>query len=100
MSPLLKDYMEIVALLIPAVEIVIAGMLLYHRTRRLGLYASFMLMLLFTAYIIIILNYASYVPCSCGGIINKLGWEGHLWFNSLFTVLAGVSYYLYPRSKH
>lgn len=49
-------------------------------------------MTMFTAYIISILNFASYVPCSCGGVLEKLSWSEHLIFNAVFIVfgLAGI----------
>jgi hypothetical protein len=45
-------------------------------------------MILFTTYIVIILNFSSFVPCSCGGILEKLGWTAHLIFNVVFIVLG------------
>ena len=57
-------------------------------TRRAGLTASYFLMVMFTAYIFIILNYSSFVPCSCGGILEKMNWTQHLVFNFVFISLA------------
>jgi hypothetical protein len=45
-------------------------------------------MVMFTAYIVAILNFSNYVPCSCGGVLEKLGWREHLIFNSAFVVLG------------
>src|SRR5690606_23761035 len=44
----------------------------------------------FTVYIYLILNYSPFVPCSCGGILEKMGWTEHLWFNIIITLLAIV----------
>lgn len=46
---------------------------------------------MFTAYIIVILNYSSFVPCSCGGILEEMGWKEHLIFNIAFTILAAIA---------
>jgi hypothetical protein len=43
---------------------------------------------MFTFYIVIILNFSSFIPCSCGGILEKLGWREHLIFNIFFLFLA------------
>jgi uncharacterized membrane protein YphA (DoxX/SURF4 family) len=89
-SPLLNDLAGIIAWFIPSVEIIVAAMLSVTRTRLAGLYAAFSLMVMFTAYIIAILNFAAHVPCSCGGVLEKLGWTEHLIFNIAFVLLALV----------
>src|SRR5690606_8338155 len=73
-SPLLSAYAGIIAWLVPGVEILIALLLIIPRFRVVALYSSFLLMVMFTAYIYIILNYSDFVPCSCGGVLEKLSW--------------------------
>lgn len=89
-SPVLAAYADIIAWAVPFGEIVISLMLFVTRFRLIGLFASFFLMVMFTAYIIVILNFSDYVPCSCGGVLEKLGWTEHLIFNSAFIVLAFI----------
>lgn len=88
-SPLLSAYAGIIAWMVPGIEILIAGLLIFPRFRTLALYASFTLMVMFTAYIFIILNFSDFIPCSCGGVLEKLSWTQHLIFNVVFIVLAG-----------
>src|SRR5690606_37522243 len=87
-SPLLSVYAGWVSWLVPLSEILIAILLLFRATRLPGLVAAFTLMVTFTAYIYIILNFSSFVPCSCGGILEKLGWTEHLIFNIFFVIIA------------
>lgn len=87
-SPLLSAFAGFVAWSVPVVELVIVIMLLVPRFRLTALFASFSLMVMFTAYIFIILNYSSFIPCSCGGILEELGWKEHLVFNIGFIILA------------
>lgn len=87
-SPILTNYAGIIAWLIPSLEIFICVMLMIPRTRMIGLYSSFSLMVMFTAYIVIIINFAERIPCSCGGILDKMGWSEHLLFNGVFVFLA------------
>ena len=87
-SPLLSAFAGWVSWGVPIVELVIALLLLVPRFRLVGLFAAFSLMVMFTTYIIIILNFSSFVPCSCGGILEKMGWTEHLIFNIGFVVLA------------
>jgi uncharacterized membrane protein YphA (DoxX/SURF4 family) len=74
--------------IIPLIELSISILLLLKRCRLIGLFAAFDLMVMFTAYIYIILNYSSFIPCSCGGILEKMGWTEHLLFNVFFVLLA------------
>ena len=67
-SPLLSAFADWVAVAVPLVEFIIVLLLLTNKYRLLGLYGSFALMTMFTAYIVIILNFSSFTPCSCGGI--------------------------------
>lgn len=87
-SPILTDYAVPIAWIIPGLEILIAIVLVFETTRLAGLYASFGLMTMFTAYIVIILGFSESIPCSCGGILEKMGWTEHLVFNSCFVLLA------------
>ncbi|WP_240964583.1 MauE/DoxX family redox-associated membrane protein [Flavivirga algicola] len=89
-SAMLTPFTSIVAWAIPSLEILIALLLIIPRFKLLGLFAAFNLMVMFTAYIFIILNFSNDVPCSCGGVIEKLGWTEHLIFNIAFVILAFI----------
>jgi uncharacterized membrane protein YphA (DoxX/SURF4 family) len=92
-SPLLTGFGDTIPWLVISLEILVAGMLMIPRTRLVALFASFSLMTMFTAYIVAILNFSPYVPCSCGGVLEKLGWTEHLIFNGVFMVfgLLGIT---------
>jgi hypothetical protein len=99
-SPLLTAFAWQVALLIPCIEIAISLLLASARWRLAGLYASFSLMVLFSAYIYYILHFASYIPCSCGGILQNMTWTQHIVFNIVFVVLAAIAVLTYyPESR-
>lgn len=87
-SPLLTAYAHLLVYAVPAVEIVIAAMLVIPRLQLSGFYAAFTLMVMFTTYIVIILNLTGYIPCSCGGVLEKMGWTEHLILNLFFVGLA------------
>lgn len=95
-SPLLSPFSHWIAWLIPSIEITIAILLLLKRVQLIALYASFCLMIIFSAYIIAILNFSEYIPCSCGGILENMTWIQHFWFNILFVILSAVSVLLFP----
>jgi uncharacterized membrane protein YphA (DoxX/SURF4 family) len=90
-SPLLSAFAGRVSWFIPSLELLFATLLMFKRTRFLSLVASFALMVMFSAYIFIILHYSEFVPCSCGGILEKMTWNQHLIFNLIFCLLAAFA---------
>jgi uncharacterized membrane protein YphA (DoxX/SURF4 family) len=99
-SPLLSSLSGFIAWFIPSVEIVVSIMLALPRFRALGLYMAFTLMVLFTGYIIAILNFNGHVPCSCGGVLEKMGWTEHLVFNIVFVLFAAVGILLHSKEEN
>lgn len=87
-SPVLSFAAPFIAWALPITEFIISLLLFFPRFRLKGLYASLIIMILFTAYVITILSIDKELPCSCGGIIEALSWTGHLIFNSSFVLLA------------
>lgn len=99
MSPILSWAANPVALLLPWVEFLIVVMLVIPRWRLKGLYASLILMTAFTAYIIAMFIVAPEMPCSCGGIVEQLSWQGHLIFNCVFIFLNALAIYFQKKIK-
>ncbi|UNY98619.1 hypothetical protein MQE36_16255 [Zhouia spongiae] len=87
-SPLLTSVGRWIVWLVPVTELIIASMLCIPKFRLQALYVSFGLMVVFTTYIVMILKFSPFVPCSCGGILDKMGWTEHLIFNIGFVFLA------------
>jgi hypothetical protein len=90
-SPLLGSYAVLLSAAVPFLELLTSALLFFPRTRKTGLWISFILMLLFTGYIGYMLAFASHLPCSCGGVIQSLSWKQHLLFNTFMTMLAAVA---------
>ena len=90
-SPLLSAFASWMSWIVPLTEVLISALLIFRSTRLWGLVMAFGLMIMFTVYIFVILHYSSYVPCSCGGILEKLSWNAHLLFNLLFVLLAFIA---------
>ena len=98
-SPLLTAFAGWIAWIIPSVEILISLMLAIASWRLAGLYASFSLMVMFTAYIIAITRFSEYVPCSCGGVLQNMSWNQHLFFNIGFVLIALAGILLHPLNR-
>ncbi|MEJ4088627.1 DoxX family protein [Galbibacter orientalis] len=105
-APMLSVYAGWLVWIVPISEILTAFLLLNKNTRYIGLLTSLVLMVMFTTYIYIILNYASNIPCSCGGVLEKMGWKTHLIFNLSFIFIASLAIIVYRnryyknKSKH
>lgn len=99
-SPLLTAFAGWVAWGIPIIELVTALLLAIPKYRLVALYAALGLMSLFTLYIIAILKFSDFVPCSCGGILERMGWQEHLIFNSVFVVLAILGVLIMPMKSN
>ena len=98
-SPLLGSFAGFISWAIPSLEIIISLCLIFPKTKYWALYSAFGLMMMFSAYIYIILHYSSFVPCSCGGILEKMDWNEHLIFNLFFVLLAIIAIKLLANTK-
>jgi putative oxidoreductase len=86
--------------IIPLTEIAIVISLLFERSRLAGLYASAVLMSMFTLYTaLVLLHVFEYVPCSCGGVIKQLTWPQHLVFNIFFVVISLLAIRAYKQEE-
>lgn len=98
-SPLLTGFSGWIIWIVPALEILIAILLSIDCFRIHGLYASFSIMVMFTAYILAILNFSEFIPCSCGGVLQHMPWKTHLIFNICLVALAALSILLSEQNQ-
>lgn len=87
-SPFITNFSNEIAWSIPAGEILIALALVFRPLRIAGLYGSLFIMSMFTAYIDAMLQFSYDIPCSCGGVLAKMTWGQHFWFNLFFVILS------------
>jgi len=83
-----------ISILIPAVETIVALLLLSERVRLYGFAASFALMAAFTCYILYMMLSMPALPCPCGGVISRMSWTEHLVFNSAIMLFATTAFTL------
>lgn len=99
--PLLKKYSGFLAYFIPLSEIGISLVLIFPKLYVHGMRLSLGLMLSFTIYLtyaVWILGYKK-LPCSCGGVISKLSWKQHLYFNIVIILLITWSLFIRKGKK-
>lgn len=87
-SALIGEYNVLVAWVVPSAEIVISALLIFPGTRKAGLLFTLAIMLVFTTYLIYMVNSGSQLICTCGGVLSSLTWQQHIWFNAVFILLA------------
>ena len=98
-SPLLSAFAGFISYTVIIIELTIVIALVFTKSRLRGLYWSSALMSGFTVYIFLILNFSDFVPCSCGGILEKLGWTEHLIFNIGCVILGLVSVWIKEKER-
>lgn len=98
-SPLIRNYASFLSIALPLIELIVAGLLFFPKSRLAGLYASLTLMTAFTIYIGYMISFADHLPCSCGGVISKMSWKEHLIFNIFFTLQSLVGVLLERRRR-
>lgn len=90
-----RSIADLLTWLIPSIEFIISMLLIYTRTRIVGLWASISLLAVFTGYLLLAMSRIfGYRPCSCGGIIQQLSYGEHLVFNLVFLFLSLIALYL------
>lgn len=86
--PYIKWSYKLISFGVPSIEILVSALLLFPRTRIFGFYSSLILLIGFTIYLIAMIMSGSHLPCSCGGVIEKLTWRQHIYFNLFFIAIA------------
>ncbi|WBL43026.1 hypothetical protein PBT90_20075 [Algoriphagus halophytocola] len=88
-QPMPNELEEVLAFVIPGIELLIALLLLFSVTRWWGYLGSILLLTVFTTYVgLIWVGAFPRVPCNCAGILESLGWAEHFVLN---VVCIGVA---------
>jgi putative oxidoreductase len=92
--PLIGSFPILIAWALPLTEAIVSILLFVPKTRLLGLYASLVLMSSFTLYLAYMLLFTPTLPCTCGGLLQKLSWPQHLVVNVAFILQAVIGIWL------
>jgi hypothetical protein len=87
-SPYITRFANVIGSALPAVELIVAVSFAFSHLRLFAFYAALFLLSLFTAYLVAMLNFSYYIPCSCGGLLSSLSWKEHILFNIVFILLS------------
>ncbi len=95
-SPVLNVFSDFMSVAVPIIELLVSIFLTIRRFQLFALYMAFNLMVMFCVYIIIILKFSPYIPCSCGGVLQNMTWKEHLLFNIGFLILGALAIMVHP----
>lgn len=72
-------------------EMAVIVLLITPNLNHIGMWLSFVLMLIFTCYVAFGL-YMGWdgIVCACGSIISGMSWWEHFWFNLFFLIVSGL----------
>lgn len=84
---LLKNYSILISWGLPIVEVIVALLMFFHTSRRIGLLIGLSLMCVFTAYLLYLVKTTPHLPCSCAGIFSFMSWNTHIIFNIVCALL-------------
>jgi hypothetical protein len=100
LQPFPHAFGDLLVFLLPGIELTIVSLLLIDRTRKAGLIGALTLLSAFTIYISMgLLHVWKRVPCSCGGILEHMGWAQHLAFNWAFIIINMLAISLDRKSE-
>ena len=86
--PWISRFAGILSWVVPLLEIFVSGLLFIQPTRIVGFLCSAILLLGFTVYLFLMLGYHDKLPCTCGGVIEKMTWKQHIFFNLFFILIS------------
>ncbi|MBE9170945.1 hypothetical protein IQ238_26675 [Pleurocapsales cyanobacterium LEGE 06147] len=88
-QPMPHELEEMLAFVVPSMELLLAFLLLFRISRWWGLLGSVLLLTVFTTYVgLIWVGAFPRVPCSCAGIFESMGWLEHLVFNAFLLLIS------------
>jgi hypothetical protein len=90
---------RLIGMLVIGAEFAIPVLLFFESTVAYGYLLSFLLLLLFTAYILLMFLLSPYLPCSCGGLIESLSWTQHIFLNVAFMGISLLLFYNKNKKK-
>lgn len=87
-SPLMTGFEPYLKWAVPVVELAICLVMIWPKSRQVGLYAFYTVMVLFSFYIMALLRIDETIPCGCNALTEKMSLQWHVGMNLAFCGLA------------
>lgn len=92
---------SILAPALPAAELALIILLLWPRTRMIGLIGATVLLTMFTIYTALVtFHFYDRVPCVCATAFEHFSWPAHLLSNVIFLALAVTGIYYLKQKEN
>lgn len=98
-SPVFYGYARVATFAGPILEILLAGLLIFKKSRKFGMIGSFILMSFFSWYVWWLMTHLPNLPCSCGGIVSFLSWPQHLALNVFLSLISLIGIFYLRNAK-
>lgn len=84
---------------LPVIMLLAAVLLAIPKTKLYGLYLSLGLLIAFGVYIVSVLAFSDFVPCTCAGIRINIAWKEHLLICGIGIVLTSLVIWMEKRNN-
>lgn len=97
----INSFAGFLAWAVPLIHLGLAFLFIWPSMRLWALGGTFILLLTYSAYIILILYRGVNVPCACSGLFKFTSWAGQLVMNSAFLAMAaaGIIFEISPKQR-
>lgn len=89
----------LISWLLPVIMLLAAVLLTIPRTKLYGLYLSLGLLIAFGVYIVSVLTFSDFVPCTCAGIRINIAWKEHLLICGSGILLTSLAIWMERRNN-
>lgn len=96
----IHPYAPLLSIAIPVIEVILALLIIYARTRMIGLFAFLVYVLIVTGYLLTALVLSKNLPCTCVGLSSSLSWWQQLGVNLVLIVLVSLSIFATQRAVY
>ena len=87
-SNILRPWASFLKWIVPISEVVAVVCLISNRLQLLGKWLAAILMVSFTAYLIVLFLTSPQTPCGCGGVFSQLTFQEHILVNVILTAMT------------
>jgi len=97
----INSFAGFLAWVVPLIHLGLALLFIWPGMRLWALGGTFILLLTYSVYIILILYRGVNVPCACSGLFKFTSWAGQLVMNTLFLAMAaaGIIFEISPKQR-
>lgn len=86
-----SDLINELSFCVVGIELGICFLCFFNKFQKLACLLFMIMSYVFSGYVLLMITYSPYLPCSCGGLIDFLTWNEHLALNISLTTISGYA---------